>query len=229
MRCRSFNPFLLTAITSLCFALSSSPGLAQTSSISLVYNSNGNAIYINTGEAPRASVAVALKSGGRAAEGAETAHAHLRIQKLVQKSASRNNVDPKLVDAVIGVESGWDPRAVSSKGALGLMQLIPATAARFGVEDPFDPRENIRGGVTYLRYLLGLFKGSVPLSLAAYNAGEHRVERAGGIPAIPETVNYVRRVTSLYRTSRPQLPAKSGSNPIYRYVDSYGVVHFSND
>ncbi|MGH9450430.1 MAG: lytic transglycosylase domain-containing protein [Terriglobia bacterium] len=118
---------------------------------------------------------------------------------------------------------------------MGLMQLIPATAQRFGVENPFDPGQNIRGGVTFLHYLLHRFNGSVPLSLAAYNAGEYRVGRDGEIPPIPETINYVRKVTSIYHAPsapRAGLPASTPGQPavpIYHYMDAYGVVHFSND
>ncbi len=113
------------------------------------------------------------------------------------------------------------------------MQLIPATAERFGVENPFDPRQNVRGGVSYLRYLLNLFNGNVPLSLAAYNAGENLVLHDGGIPPIPETVNYVRKVTSIYHDVRhtiaPAAATASESAPIYEYRDAEGVLHFTND
>ena len=139
---------------------------------------------------------------------------------MVEQTANRFKVDPELVHAIIRVESGYDPQAISSKGAMGLMQLIPATAQRFGVANPFDPKQNIEGGVNYLKYLLNLFGGNLPLSLAAYNAGEHTVQRSGGIPAIPETQNYVRKITGIYQPgdvsdcrqgprprSRPGLPS----------------------
>ncbi|HUI42777.1 MAG TPA: lytic transglycosylase domain-containing protein [Terriglobia bacterium] len=120
------------------------------------------------------------------------------IRLLIGQTARSLQVDPGLVDAVMRVESGYQPSARSPKGALGLMQLIPATAARFGVQDPFDPAENIRGGVTYLGELLKRYEGSVPLTLAAYNAGEGAVQRYGGIPPFNETQHYVRAVTALY-------------------------------
>lgn len=152
------------------------------------------------------------------------------ITKLVNKTADRYQVDPELVQAIIQVESDYDPHAVSSKGAMGLMQLVPSTAARFGVQNPFNPKQNIEGGVTYLKYLLGLFGGNIPLSLAAYNAGENAVLRTGGIPSYLETRNYVRKVTAQYQSgasARP--PAKESARlPIYRYVDKHGIVHFSN-
>ena len=120
------------------------------------------------------------------------------MDKLVVQAATAKQVDPKLVHSIIQVESGYDPNAVSRKGAMGLMQLIPDTAKRFGVENPFDPTQNIHGGVSYLRYLLDMFKGDVTLSLAAYNAGENSVLRYGGVPDFRETQDYVRKVNYLY-------------------------------
>src|SRR5262249_48924853 len=108
--------------------------------------------------------------------------------------------DPDLVHAIVSVESGYDVRAVSPKGALGLMQLVPATARRFGVDDPFDPKQNVEGGTSYIQYLLDLFGGGLALALAAYNAGEQSVLRANGIPPFPETQAYVRKVKSFYQS-----------------------------
>ena len=110
--------------------------------------------------------------------------------------------DPKSDVAVIKVESNYNPHAISSKGALGLMQLIPSTARRFGVSDAFDPIQNIQGGAKYLRYLLDLFDGRFPLALAAYNAGEAAVARYGGIPPYAETQNYVQNVLASYTKYR---------------------------
>ncbi|MCD6363720.1 MAG: lytic transglycosylase domain-containing protein [Synergistetes bacterium] len=101
--------------------------------------------------------------------------------------------------AVIQAESGFNPRAVSSKGAMGLMQLMPATARELGVSDPFDIEDNIMGGVKYLRYLSEKYKGNLELILAAYNAGPYAVDRYRGIPPYRETQNYVQRVLSIYR------------------------------
>jgi len=109
---------------------------------------------------------------------------------------------------------------------MGLMQLIPETAQRFGVENPFNPRENIEGGVSYLKHLLDLFGGDLSLSLAAYNAGEGAVQRFGGIPSFAETRNYVRKVTNIYQSA--PLGDKPQASPIIRYVDERGVVHYSN-
>jgi soluble lytic murein transglycosylase-like protein len=153
------------------------------------------------------------------------------IDSIIDRVSSHYQVDPKLVHALIRVESNYDPSAVSSKGAMGLMQLIPATAQRFGVQNPFDPTQNIQGGVSYLKYLLHLFGGNLPLSLAAYNAGEERVIRSGGIPAIPETEHYVRAITRIYNSKDANSAAAVPSAriaPIVRYVDSQGVIHFTN-
>jgi soluble lytic murein transglycosylase-like protein len=113
------------------------------------------------------------------------------IDAAVERIAAEHSLPPQLIHSVIKVESNYNPNAVSSKGALGLMQLIPSTARRFGVSDAFNPIQNIQGGAKYLRYLLDLFDGSFPLAIAAYNAGEAAVARYGGIPPYAETQNYV--------------------------------------
>ncbi len=121
------------------------------------------------------------------------------IRALVYRLAPEYRVDPKLALAVILVESGFDDTAVSRKNARGLMQLTPETAQRFGVRAVFDPVENVRGGLAYLRWLLAYFQGDVRLTIAAYNAGEKAVERYRGVPPYPETRDYVRRITTIYK------------------------------
>jgi len=121
------------------------------------------------------------------------------VADLVYKLAPQFGVDPKLALSVIAVESNFEPRAHSHKDARGLMQLIPETAERFKVKDAFDPRQNVRGGLAYLRFLLAYYRGDVVLVAAAYNAGEKAVDRHGGIPPYEETQGYVRKVLSLYR------------------------------
>ena len=126
-----------------------------------------------------------------------------RIDAFIAESGARNGVDPVLLYAQMHQESSFKNTAVSNKGARGLMQLMPFTAARFGVKDIFDPRQNIEGGARYMRYLLDHFGGDVSLALAGYNAGEGAVMKYGGnIPPYRETQEYVRRITGRYRLMR---------------------------
>ena len=125
-----------------------------------------------------------------------------QLSHYIRKAANTHQLPYALIYAVIHVESAFNPRAVSKAGAQGLMQLMPATAARFGVKDSFNPAENIRGGSTYLRHLLTLFDNNYSLALAAYNSGENTVIRYGNkIPPYRETQNYVRKVLTLYRSN----------------------------
>jgi|Deesub1362A_J573_1020465.scaffolds.fasta_scaffold00042_67 soluble lytic murein transglycosylase len=122
----------------------------------------------------------------------------LRFDPLIRRTALQYGVDPLLVKAVIKVESDFDPWAVSHKGAKGLMQLMPETARHFRVRDPFDPVENVRAGVHYLKGLLALFRGELKLAIAAYNAGKEAVFQYGGVPPYAETQDYVRKVLAYY-------------------------------
>jgi soluble lytic murein transglycosylase-like protein len=117
-------------------------------------------------------------------------------EKFIRAAAQKHGLDEKLVARVIAVESNFNPKAVSRKQALGLMQLLPKTAAQYSVADVFDPAQNIEGGTHYLQDLLDKYRGNLKLALAAYNAGPEMVERYGGIPPFAETQNYVKRVLS---------------------------------
>jgi len=135
------------------------------------------------------------------------------IAEAVERAAARHSLPPELIHSVIKVESNYNPLAVSSKGALGLMQLIPSTARRFGVLDAFDPADNIQGGAKYLRYLLDLYRGDYPLALAAYNAGEGAVAKYGAVPPYPETQNYLRLVARQLRESAPPAAVEKPQPP----------------
>ena len=129
------------------------------------------------------------------------------LRSMVDVISQNHGVDPALVRAVMKTESNFNRWAVSNKGARGLMQLIPATGARYGVRDFFDPQQNVEGGVQYLKFLLEKFNGNLDLSLAAYNAGENLVQRLGRVPPIPETTNYVRKVRANYvKKTAPPAP-----------------------
>jgi soluble lytic murein transglycosylase-like protein len=129
-----------------------------------------------------------------------------KYEQLVTSISKKHSVPVKLVKAVIQVESGYDHQAISPVGAMGLMQLMPDTATRFGVAKAFVPEQNIEGGVRYLKYLLKLFKSNTKLAVAAYNAGENRVKQLGGIPPFVETQNYVRKVLALYSGQTRYIP-----------------------
>jgi len=154
-------------------------------------------------------------SGGAAASGSASraviiAPPPAQIQQLVEKSAKAHNVDPLLVQSVIQVESNYNHFAVSSKGAEGLMQLMPGTARMLGVSNSFDPAENIEAGVKYLRYLQNVYQDD-RLALAAYNAGPKAVDRYKGAPPYAETQDYVNQVGQRYRTAKESEAAKAAA------------------
>ncbi len=124
----------------------------------------------------------------------------------IAAAARRNQIDARLIEAVIQVESGFDPQAVSAKGATGLMQLMWSTAQRYQVRDRFDPRENINAGTRHLKYLLDRFNGDVVLALAAYNAGAGAVERHRGVPPYPETQRYIDKVLTYHASLGSRFP-----------------------
>jgi hypothetical protein len=165
----------------------------------------------------------------------------LGYRVFIERAADRHGVSPALIEAVIRVESGFRPRAVSRKGARGLMQLMPETAARFQVTNVFDPEQNIVAGTRYLAWLLELFGNDVPLACAAYNAGEKAVLRFGGIPPYPETQEYVRRITTLLSRAPAMAPGRSPApapapaptptpkriDIVYLWYDEKGILNVS--
>jgi len=178
---------------------------------------NGQTLKVSSQRSAEGLVFLALKGGGEiglpvellrglvpdevveeiaAAPGAD-------VQDLARAAAERYGLDPELILAVVGAESGFASRAVSPKGAQGLMQLMPRTAAELGVTDAFDPAANLDGGSRYLESLLVKYRGNLRLALAAYNAGPGAVARHGGVPPYRETQEYVRRVLRWYGTKRP--------------------------
>jgi soluble lytic murein transglycosylase-like protein len=156
-----------------------------------------------------------------------------KLKELIHKVSEQHGVDPELVQAVAKAESNFNPYAVSSRGALGVMQLIPETAKRFGVVNAFDAEQNIQGGVKFLKFLLGMFPDNLPHVLAAYNAGENAVVKYNGIPPYPETQDYVKRITKLYKKrsnfliASNSLPGESDKK-IISYRDDSGRTIFSN-
>ena len=150
------------------------------------------------------------------------------IDASIVMAAARHNVDPNLVRAVVKVESNFNSNAVSHKGAIGLMQLMPQTARELKVKNPFDPDQNVDAGVRHLKYLLESYNGDVNLTLAAYNAGEGAVRRSAGVPHYSETQNYVRRITNLYYGGFDLSPSGANHDPVRVQRDARGVLYISN-
>lgn len=232
------NCIAIAALATGTWLLLATPSHAQFASY---VDAHGQIVFINRDSPrPRRRSTIRTPSAAPLAGSPSLASAGLtasatppgRLDRIVRESAERHQLDPALVKAVISTESGWNPRAVSRKGAVGLMQLIPGTAQRFGVSNPYDPAQNVEGGTTYLKSLLDRYNGNLPKSLAAYNAGEGAVDRSGGVPAYPETQQYVRKVTAAYfrpgsgRTSTLWSPPR---RPVRREVESNGRVVFTNE
>lgn len=196
----------------------------------------GKLVFVNVDSpAPGSGSTISSHPGGSLASSfgqTNSATPPDRLDRIVREAAERHQVDPALVKAVISTESGWNPNAVSRKGAVGLMQLIPETAQRYGVNNSFDPAQNIEGGSRYLKSLLDRYNGDLTRSLAAYNAGERTVDLNRGVPAIPETQRYVKKVTNAYfqpgsgRNRNLWNPPKP---PVRREIDSNGRAVFTNE
>ena len=154
-----------------------------------------------------------------------------QIDAAIEQAAARHNVDANLVRSVVKVESNFNPNAVSRKGAMGLMQLMPGTARSLHVRNPVDPEQNVDAGVRHLKTLLESYGGDIKLSLAAYNAGAGAVARSSGVPRFAETQNYVRRITSLYYGGSDPASHILGNpvlNPVRVQRDARGVLYISN-
>jgi len=205
-----------TIFVILVLVILSSPSL-RADSMSSSVDKSGPKIFTNMGK-------------GQKATGVDP---RTRYISLINEWAPQYNLDANLVEAVVAVESNFDRFAVSKKGAQGLMQLIPATAKRFGVRDVFDAADNIRGGIRYLNFLMSYFQGNLEHVLAAYNAGERTVVRYHGVPPYPETQKYIRKVTSLYHAlNSVAAPApvkwQRGKFRLKRIILPNGSILFTN-
>jgi soluble lytic murein transglycosylase-like protein len=192
-------------------ALLASPALA---SAEIAVLTNGSTLKVSARRAEGDTLVLTLKGGGEVGVAAAMVRGFVPdevldeigpaaagdLERLAEEAARRHGLDPALVRAVVAVESGFQPGAVSPKGAQGLMQLMPATARELGVADPFDAAANLDGGSRYLRSLLARYAGDLPKALAAYNAGMGAVARHGGVPPYAETRRYVQKVLGRYQT-----------------------------
>jgi soluble lytic murein transglycosylase-like protein len=173
-------------------------------------------------------VSVSAWANGAAKSGSVSRASSSDLRRLVKEISLEHGVDPKLVDSLVRVESAYNPKAVSRKGAMGLMQLMPQTAKRLRVANPFDPESNIRGGVREFARLIERYSGNLQLALAAYNAGEGAVARYRGIPPYSETRNYVSKIMTLY-TGRPyRVPGIRRSIPVRMTQDDKGTLVITN-
>jgi len=143
---------------------------------------------------------------------------------VIRKVAKKHGVEAELIHAIIRAESNYESTAVSPKGAIGLMQLMPSTGRAYGVNDFIDPEENIEGGTKYLKDLIKLYEGKTALVLAAYNAGQEAVKKYKGIPPYPETRNYIKRIQAGYKNSSIRT-----RTIIYKYIEADGTLVLTND
>ncbi len=207
-------------------ALAATPGTAHQSNVRSVVRADAA-----TGRLVRTFVA---EPGGVASK-AQSAQDEAQLKAMVNRIAVREGVETPLVHSVIRAESNYNPDAVSPKGAMGIMQLIPATAKRFGVSDAFDPEDNIQGGVRYLKFLLDYYQGDYQKAIAAYNAGEGAVDKYHGVPPFAETQNYVVQVARNLEAARqtPNPPTNVVANiegetfrPIQTSIGSDGRIYY---
>jgi hypothetical protein len=194
---------------------------------------SGAVIRAARSAASEVSTYLGQKGGGNAQnyQALNRAFTQQDIDAAIDEAAARHHVDPSLVRSVVKVESNFNPNAVSRKGAMGLMQLMPSTARSLNVANPFDPAQNVDAGVRHLRKLLDSYGGNVRLSLAAYNAGSGAVARSAGVPHFRETQDYVRRITTLYQAGGGTGAYAIGvavREPVHMQRDDRGVLHMSN-
>ncbi|MEW6456801.1 MAG: lytic transglycosylase domain-containing protein [Acidobacteriota bacterium] len=145
------------------------------------------------------------------------------LNKLIDEISKREGVDSKLIHSIIKTESNYNHNSISKKGAVGIMQLMPETAKKYGVKNIYDLRENLKGGIKYFKDLLNEYEGNVPLALAAYNAGKIAVEKYDGIPPYEETRNYVKKIVSDYGKDKIRL-----KKTLYKYYDQEGVLNITD-
>ena len=200
---------------------------------SLYSYTDESGVRVYTNIAPKGPVQE-LRRIGTPDEPSETSSSFTCVREttydsIIDKYAAEYRLDPSLIRSMIATESAFNAKAVSKKGAQGLMQLMPSTASRLGVRNAFDPEENIKGGMRHMRYLLDTFNNDLSLSLAAYNAGENLVQRLGRIPNIPETHNYVQTITKLYGKKTLDDNGESGdfTPSVYRYEEN-GILHLTS-
>src|SRR5215475_13183377 len=194
LTCRKHRSLSTFCVSCYIVLLSLPRSASAENKIIVVVNSDGRVVFTNIDDTPEPVRATDTGSIDNLAD-----EMPVSLRALVDTISRNHGVDPALVRAVIKTESNFNRWAVSNKGALGLMQLIPDTGRRYGVRDFFDPQQNVDGGVRYLRFLLDKFNGNLDPSLAACNAGENPVERLGRVPSIPETTTYVHKVRAIYK------------------------------
>lgn len=195
--------------------------------INVYRDSQGRSVYVSSDD-PELNKLAKLRGADAARQVIEHRRQDLaRIDEFIENVALDQRLDPRLIRAIIEVESAWNVRARSGKGALGLMQLMPETARRFGVRDPFDARENIQAGGRYLRFLLDRFHENLEYSLAAYNAGEKAVDRWGNVPPYQETKQYLQRIAMIYDAMQQQLTLRDSR--IMRTTQTGRVVYTNVD
>ena len=220
---KSFQIYLL-----LILILGLLGGVSSGNDLFSYVDDSGTLIFTNIGARGGVSPDIETPVKSLGIDSARISRDSIYYEDIISHYASKHHVSEDLVKAVIQVESNYDPYAVSSKNCKGLMQLHPDTASRFGVENVFNPEENISGGIKYLSFLMDHFDNNLNFALAAYNSGEKTVERYKGIPPYPETISYVKKVKSLAGIEdEPEIQTRRAAT-ILRTVDGNGNVMLSN-